>query len=653
MDFFQRQDQARRKTKRLVLFFGLAVASMIAMIYFVALFICSYVGMRQRFAFDNGQPMLSLWNPGIFLWSAIGTLVVIFLGTTYKTMALAEGGSAVAESLDGRLVSTNTANPDERKLLNVVEEMSIASGVPMPKVYVLDNEDYINAFAAGHSSSDAVVAVTRSCMTKLSRDELQGVIGHEFSHILNGDMRLNLRLIGILFGIFCIATIGRILLYARSSGRNQNPLPLIGIVLLIIGSLGVFFGRLIQAAVSRQREFLADASSVQFTRNPAGLSSALQKVGGYGSRVYSPHAPDASHMFFGNALGNPMFDLMSTHPPLDQRIRAIDPAWDGKYQHLSADNAENLNLYRTPPKPRPAQPLPNIFGTVVGGSIFASGAMDEPPVLKPHSILPKLGNPTPLHLKYAEALRESLPDNVKAAAREPLGAAALIYAMLLSNDENLRTTQVAEIGKRFSPDVSQKTGVLFPDVAKAAAHAHLPMINIALGALKQLTADEFEKFSQTLDWLINSDGKVELFEFVLQKIIIHHLAPQFGKAPRVVIQYYSIKPLVPDCALLLSALADISSENAAEIQKAFDTGAPYLRAPADDLNLWPREQCGVDAIDAALNRLAQAAPQIKKNLIEACAYVVGADGVILESEAELLRAISDTLDCPMPPFLPS
>src|ERR1017187_8640831 len=163
-------------------------------------------------------------------------------------MALSGGGSVVAESLGGRLVNSNSANPDERKLLNIVEEMSIASGVPVPKVYVLDNEDGINAFATGHTTSDAVVTVTHTCMTKLTRDELQGVIGHEFSHILNGDMRLNIRLIGILFGIFCIATIGRILLQARSSGRDRNALPLIGLLLLVIGSLGVFFGRLIQVA---------------------------------------------------------------------------------------------------------------------------------------------------------------------------------------------------------------------------------------------------------------------------------------------------------------------------------------------------------------------------------------------------------------------
>jgi hypothetical protein len=298
--------------------------------------------------------------------------------------------------------------------------------------------------------------------------------------------------------------------------------------------------------------------------------------------------------------------------------------------------------------------MPNFFGTVLGGAILASGDSQMPPVIKPHRVVPNVGNPTLLHLQYAEQLRNALPENIKTAAREPLDATALIYAMLLSCDDNLRSQQLTEIGKRVSQTVSEKVAALFPDVSKIAARVHLPIINLALGALKQLTCDQYENFSSTLDWLINSDGKVELFEFVLQKIVQHNLSSTFQKIKPPVIQFYSIKPLAPDCVVLLSAIANLSSEDAIEIQKAFDAGAPYLRAPNDeDLQLQPREQCGVNQIDAALNRLAQAAPLIKKNLIEACARVIGADGKILEAEAELLRAISDTLDCPMPPFLPT
>jgi len=655
MDFFAQQDKSRRKTKLLVFYFAIAVAALIVAVYFASLAI--FTGAQAHYHRYGEQPEFALWNPQLFLCVAVGVLGVVFIGSTYKTLALAQGGSVVSEMMGGRLVKPTSTDPDERKLLNVVEEMAIASGVPMPQVYVMDGEDGINAFAAGHKPGDATVTVTRGCMKILSRDELQGVIGHEFSHILNGDMRMNLRLMGIIFGILCLAIIGRVLLQtARGGGsgrsRGQNPLPLLGLALLIIGYIGVFFGRLIQAAVSRQREFLADASSVQFTRNPGGITGALKKIGGLGetgSRLGHAHAEELSHMFFGNGVSEPFIGLLETHPPLAERIRIFDPNFDGNFPLVRHDGRDQP--LEEIPKPK-RQKMPNIFGTVVGGAILASSDDGKPPVIRSHTVLPNLGKPTPLHLEYAEKLRNALPDSVKAAAREPLDAVALIYSMLLSNDETQRTAQLAELAKRVDPAIQQKAASLFPDVSQAAAHAHLPMINLALGTLRHLTAEQYTQFSQTLEWLIGSDGKIELFEFVLQKIILHHLAPQFGQTPRAVVQYYSIKPLVSDCAVLLSALANVGSGDAGEIQKAFGVGAPHLRAPDDgELNLLPREQCGVNQIDAALNRLAQAAPLIKKNLIEACIHTIGADGVILEAEAELLRAVADTLDCPMPPFV--
>jgi len=641
MDFFEQQAKAHRKTKWLVIYFVMAVAAMIAAIYLCLMLIFSVALQEHHHRYySEAQPQLSFWDSRVFFGVTIVTLAIVGIGSLYKTSALSAGGSAVSEMMGGRLLNTSTTDPDERKLLNVVEEMSIASGVPMPQVYVMDGENGINAFAAGHKPGDATITVTSGCMKLLSRDELQGVIGHEFSHILNGDMRLNLRLIGIVFGILCLTVIGRILLQTR--GRN-NPMPVVGIVLIIIGFVGVFFGRLIQAAVSRQREFLADASSVQFTRNPGGITGALKKIGGLGemgSRLSHAHAEELSHMYFGNGVSE-WIGLLETHPPLADRIRVFEPTFDGNFPVVNYDDYDE-------PEKTPARkhaPLPNLFGTVLGGAILAGGA--EPPVIKTHTVLPNLGNPTPLHLKYAEQLRDSLPDNVRTAAREPLDATALIYAMLLSCDDAQRARQLSGLEQRAGAAVRQKTESLFPDVSKAAAHAHLPMINLALGALKQLTDGQYETFSKTTDWLINSDGKVELFEFVLQKIVFHHL-----DSAKSVIQYYAIKPLAPDCSVILSALANVGSQDLGEIQKAFDAGAPYLRAPADsDLQLLPLEQCGVKQIDAALNRLALAAPQIKKNIIDACVHVVGADGVVYESEAELLRAVADTLDCPMPPLV--
>jgi Zn-dependent protease with chaperone function len=652
MDFFEQQAKAHRKTKWLVVYFAIAVTAMIAAIYicFMLIYFVTFHDRRLRI-FDDGQPEFSPWNSQIFFGVSFVTLAIVGIGSTYKTMALSSGGSAVSELMGARLIPTNTTDPDERKLLNVVEEMSIASGVPMPQVYVMDDENGINAFAAGHKPSDATITVTRGCMKILSRDELQGVIGHEFSHLLNGDMRLNLRLMGIIFGILCLAIIGRVFLQTARA-RDRNPLPIIGAILFLIGYIGVFFGRLIQAAVSRQREFLADASSVQFTRNPAAITGALKKIGGLGimgSRLSHAHAEEVSHMFFSNGISEPFIGLLETHPPLADRIRVFEPNFDGNFPEVRYDDSDEPPVPPEIPQRRRTQ-MPNLFGTMVGGAILAGGA--EPPVLKPQAILPNLGNPTPLHLKYAEQLRDSLPDNIRTAAREPLDATALIYAMLLSSDDALRAQQLAELNRRAGTDIGQKAATLYPDVSKAAAHAHLPMVNIALGALGQLTPGQYDTFSQTADWLINSDGKVELFEFVLQKIVFRHLDSQFHGATKSIVQYYSVKLLAPDCSVILSALADISSNDANTVQKAFDTGAPYLLAPpGSDLQLLPREQCGVDQIGAALDRVVQAAPAIKRNIIQACIHVIGADGVVYESEAELLRAVADTLDCPIPPFV--
>ncbi len=337
MDFFAHQAQAKKQTAVLVAYFGIAIVCIIASVYLASAIILNATQTQTQTQTQTPAAAVVwtdfvLWDPQLFLYVVIGTLGVVFAGSLYKTMALSKGGSAVAEALGGRLLEADPVDADERKLRNVVEEMAIAASVPMPKIYVLENDDGINAFAAGHSSKDAAIGITRGGMQLLDRDELQGVIGHEFSHLLNGDMRINIRIMGALFGIVCLAVIGRLLLYSRGGGgRNRGPMMFIGLALIVIGALGMLFGRLIQAALSRQRELLADASAVQFTRNPAGLSRALQKIGRVGSRIESAHAAEASHMFFENGMGKSFIGWMATHPPLEQRIRAIDPSWSGTF----------------------------------------------------------------------------------------------------------------------------------------------------------------------------------------------------------------------------------------------------------------------------------------------------------------------------------
>jgi Zn-dependent protease with chaperone function len=654
MDFFERQDKARRKTKLLVFYFIVAICLLI-----LAAYVAVVATFRGKEIFGSiGDDSFTLWQPDLFLWTALGTLLVIVIGSATKISQLSQGGSAVAQMLDGRLVNSNTTEAHERKLLNVVEEMAIASGIPVPEVYLLENEAGINAFAAGHSTGDAAIGVTHGGIKMLSRDQLQGVIGHEFSHILNGDMRLNLRLMGLIFGILCLTVVGRVLLRTRG---KKNPLPLLGLALIVIGFIGVFFGRLIQAAVSRQREFLADAASVQFTRNPDGLAGALKKIGGLspdafsaatgerttsgGSRLDSPHAQEASHLFFANGLGSSVIGLLATHPPLEERIRALDPAFDGIFPEVAPEIAEPPQPTKPPPLPPPLPILPR--SEAAGAGIIGT-------VVSAQALLPDVGRPTTRHLQYAADLRHSLPKVLESAARDPLGASALIYALLLSNEPSAREKQLAELATETSDQVRDETLRVWPETQNVNVQTKIPLVDLALPALRQLSPAQFHEFRAAVHTLVESDRQIDLFEYMLQKIVLRHLEPNFVPTPKSVTQYYDLKPLAADCGVLLSAMAYAGQEDSAQAEAAFARGAqPLSRMAKSEIPFLPKVNCDLPRLDAALERLALSVPQIKKNVLNACAETVAADGLIQGPEAELLRAIADSLDCPIPPFIPA
>ncbi|MBC7968722.1 MAG: M48 family metallopeptidase, partial [Verrucomicrobia bacterium] len=376
MNFFEHQDQARNNTRKLIILFALSLLFITVTVYLAAVVTLSgsFKGSKTRSprypSIECSQPRsaapepsvtpnfndpaqrfkprdpnrlaispapvqvpctpvaqkaaFSWWHPSLFFTIGTGTVVLVGLGSLYKIQTLKAGGSVIAQEMGGRLLLAEMAHPEERQLLNVVEEMAIAAGISVPAVYVMDGEQGINAFAAGFTPNDAVIGVTRGTLEQLSRDELQGVIGHEFSHILNGDMRLNIRLIGVLHGLLLIYITGRIVIDWRPRNKEGNAVLVFGIALVVIGSFGLLCGRLIKSAISRQREFLADASAVQFTRNPAGIAGALDKIAQhhYSSLVKTPAAESNSHLFFGSALRfNYLEDLFATHPPLAQRIR--------------------------------------------------------------------------------------------------------------------------------------------------------------------------------------------------------------------------------------------------------------------------------------------------------------------------------------------
>jgi len=636
MDFFETQDRAHRNTKLLITYFTLGVVLLVMAVYAVVVL---------AFASSSHQ----WWHPKMFLGSAAATIAVVSIGSLYKTMELSRGGSAVAEMLGGRPVNPASRDSDERKLLNVVEEMALASGIPVPQVYILPQEKGINAFAAGHTTSDAVVAVTQGTLRLLSRDELQGVIAHEFSHILNGDMRMNLRLMGLIFGILCLAVIGRVLLQVRGGGKDKNPLPLLGLLLILLGWVGFFFGRLIQAAVSRQREFLADASAVQFTRNPSGLAGALKKIGGlsYGSKLNNAQAGEASHMFFGNGVGGSFLGLMETHPPLTERIRALEPDFDGEFPRTvlaiptpTSEQTQGVHAqYLTAPTPTRQPP------------VIARGAS---PGIPSGAVIPKIGRPASLQTRYADQLRDLVAPELEQAARDSLGASALVYGLLLSSEPATRISQLEMLAGLSPQGIRQETERLLPLVSEIALRAKLPLLDLALPGLRLMSPTQFQQFRRAVQGLIEMDGELDLFEYVLQKVVMRHLEPVFVPPGRIVYQYYALKPLGGDCAVLLSTLAHAGNERLEDAQAAFQQGAgPLCYAARMELSLLPRDNCGLDNFDAALTRFSQAAPQIKKSILTAAAQTVATDGVILEIEAELLRAIADTLDCPIPPFLKS
>ena len=644
MDFFEAQARAKKRTSRLVVLFSLAVLGTIAAGYFGAIFLTGQLTQksartRDRYGYVQPARAPALWQPQLLAVVSLGTLAVISLASLYKWSEFSAGGSAVAESVGGRRVDPHTSDLAERRLLNVVEEMALAAGMPMPAVFVLDDEPAINAFAAGLTTADAVVAVTRGTLEKLTRDELQGVIGHEFSHILNGDMRLNLRLTSLIFGILVIGLAGRGILWSlrgarmSSSRDNKNSggilvaIGAVGLGLLIIGYVGYFFGRLIQAAVSRQREFLADASAVQYTRNPTGLGGALKKIGGLalGSSLQTSKSAAIGHFFFAQSFRSNFGGLWATHPPLDERIRAIEPTFDGTFIE-------------------PPQVVDIARESLVSASLAPAPTRSA---IKPEDVLASVGTLTPALLAEAHQLHISLPPRLIAAAHAPAEAPILLYGLLLdSTDDHVQRRQLALIARRAGGEALHVLESLDSSLRDLGPAHKLPLLQLALPALKTLRPSALAPFFETLDALVHADGRVSPFEFALQKLLVRHLTVSRAPARASMVQFHSFKAVADEISTVLSTLAHASDRDSNE---AYATGAAQLPLLASHLGPLALTTDLV-ALDAALDKLVTASGPIKQRLLQAAAHVVISDGVVHVEEYELLRAIAATLDVPLPPW---
>ncbi len=659
MDFFEHQDRARRQTGRLVLLFALSViATIVSLHVLIGLVLAGSGTLQEEGAGASTQGVGAFLLDWRLLLGVGGvTILIVGGGSLFKLSQLSAGGKVVAEQVGGRPISPDTRDPDERKILNVVEEMSIASGVPMPPVYIMNDEPGINAFAAGFKPEDAVIGVTRGCVQQLSRDELQGVMAHEFSHILNGDMRLNLRLMGVLHGIILISLLGnmvmRMMWYSgagyhssrnsKDSGGGRFAILAIGLIMMLVGYIGWFFGTWIKSAVSRQREFLADASAVQFTRNPGGISGALKRILGHAdrSRVKHPKAAEASHMFFGQG----MVSMFATHPPLPVRIRRIEPSWDGSFPQ-GETGAERFDR-KARDKREERMKREDVFRGVLGGAVVA-GAME--PGAPPRSAIGSIGSIDQAHLGYAQELLGGVAEPLRLAARDPYGARALVHALLLDSDEAVRAKQIARLDSHADRGVADLTRKLAGFTPSLDQRARLPLLDIAIGTLRSLTPEQYKTFKENLTALVAADQRIELFEWILGRILEHHLDQAFNERPRPKIRYYSLAKLGGPCSVVLSTLARVGHSDRATAQGAVAAGAAHLGI--DGVSLLPSNKSGLDDLDRALDTLASVAPKAQRPLVEACAICVAHDREVGVREAELLRAIADSLGIPVPPVVP-
>jgi Zn-dependent protease with chaperone function len=629
MDFFESQERAKRNTSWLVALFIMGVIATVVSVHVVL-----------SLTVSQGK----IFDPSMFALSVGSVLAVVGVGTAVKFAQMSHGGAAVAQAMGGIQVDPGSSDPDERRILNVVEEMAIASGVRVPPVYLMEDQT-INAFAAGNSEQDSVIGVTRGCIHALSRDELQGVMAHEFSHIFHRDTRLNMRLVAWLGGIFAVSMVGRILIrsqmYSRPSRDKNSNAAIglgIGVALFIIGIVGYFFGRIIQSAVSRQREFLADASAVQYTRNPDGIAGALEKIArGAGSQLSAPAAAEFSHFFFANGIAS----LFSTHPPIEDRIARIRGAKMVEAGVTAA--ATNVATTATNVAPTPTLTAAKNLGviqpatTARASSVAAFHGVSAAAI---HGARRSMGSLNPLDLGMAHGLIAGLPESVVDAARNPFSARAVICSLLLARDRRERQAQLARIAT-IDPALANATGAL-QQTASITPRQRLPVIELCAASLAQLSPAQYQQFRAVLAQLIASDSQVDRLEWTVRVILRGAI-----EGP-IAVKDTSARATVADVAMVASVLAWSGATDEVGVARAWRAARgsePLLPAAQTAAHL-----CTLDALDESLQRLSNAKLGTKRKLVDACVACVVADGQTTVEEAELLRAVCASIGAPMPPI---
>ncbi len=657
MDFFEAQELRRKKTKWLVLLYAVAIVGIVVSIYLVAV-VALNVSSKESF---------SIFQPWLFAAVAAFNILVIGAASLFKIVELRGGGAHVASQLGGVQVAPTTTDRGERRLLNVVEEMALAAGVSVPPVYILNNEAGINAFAAGYSPADAVIGVNRGTIDQLNRDELQGVIAHEFSHVLNGDMRLNIRLIAILFGIQMLSMIGYFLLrsmgggHRRSNGDNKGgagAILAIALALFVFGAIGKFFAQLIKASVSRQREYLADASAVQFTRYPEGISGALKVIGASatGSAITSHEAEEVSHMFFASCFSNSLASFFATHPPLVPRIQKLDAKFDGDFQgyirvrqRIAASHAKQKK--REAEQRKKLDGL-NPLGRMLPGEIADKFSID------PTILLAAIGEPELQDVDRSRAVINSLPESIREAARDPYSARCVSFAMLASETSELRQQQLELLSKNEGDATFETTLKLLPEVTQLPLSVRLPVMEMLQGSLASLSPQQYQQFRKTVQSLVHLDNKTSLFEFVVRHHLLMHLDRRFQFSEPPKIRYQNPTELKREIELMLSAFASASvtgtqmdpnvNLDSDIVLKAYRVAMQVIgfgeaAESKAELQSWEVEQ-----LEGCMVKLHSASPILKKQFLHAAAALITFDHEITVAEAEFFRAVAESLDCPVP-----
>jgi len=633
VNFFARQEQSRRTSRALVGAFMLAFL-------LVAIATTIVVAAALRMYTENNTLFLGTetWREwleghgGLVITVAAGSLGLMILASLFRAATLARGGGHVARMLGATPVNREGSDPLHKRLVNVVEEIALASGLSVPEIYVLEQESGINAFAAGLTPADAAITVTRGALERLERAELQGVIAHEFSHILNGDMRLNQQLIGLSFGILVLSLVGRWLLRSvrfagRSRGKNNGGVAAavaIGLALMIIGGIGVFLSRMIKAGVSRNRERLADASAVQFTREPEGLAGALKKIGSYSARIESVDTEEVAHMLFER--GSRFAGWFATHPPLLERIRALEPDFDP----------------RDLPAPGTALPESDQRASAAAEMVAPLAPQAASPLDRAGEIAAPAGG---------RAIRDALPSEVYEATRSRDNSLLLVVALALSPDERTRGKQIALLERQLGATRAGLCLRLGAELAGTPADLRLPVLELALPTLRQRPSEQLSYLSELLQRVQELERTPRLFDFVLLRLVETFLSntPGARAAPR-----RAVTKVEPNAAArsLLRSVAAFGHDTGAGARAAYEAGLASLgwQTQSGDPQFEPPSASrALGELDAVLAALAGIRPREKERVLRAVLAAIKADAVTATEERELFRLIAASLGCPLPP----